>query len=139
MDKKTGEMCARIATRAPARMHNYSGILAEVTNRSVQKMLYDAGQRFFRDKPWEHGLKWRQTKGLTSTIKGTVGQKVPTGWVQVNMLFPAEMGLALEQLTKEYDVSMSSVTYTMLYWWTWWICPPASERARREDFLRRNS
>lgn len=137
-DKSTREHYVEIPTRAPAKMQIYAKTLAFASGRTLKVMYRDAAERFFREKPWEHGLKWRPTKGLTTTMKDTIGQKEATGWMQVNMRFPVELGNALERLAAEQNVSLSSVAYTMLYWWTWWIYPPASERARREAFLRKN-
>ncbi|WP_215884506.1 hypothetical protein [Acidithiobacillus sulfurivorans] len=134
-DKKTGETYVEIPTRAPTKMQVYARTLAFASNRTLKVMFNDAAKRFSQDKPWEHGLKWRTTKGLTVTMKDTVGQKEATGWMQVNMRFPVEMGNALERLAAEQNVSLSSVAYTLLYWWTWWVYPPASERMRREKFL----
>lgn len=137
-DKKTKEQYVEIPTRAPAKMQMYAKTLAFASGRTLKVMYRDAAERFFKEKPWEHGLKWRPTKGLTTTMKDTIGQKEATGWMQVNMRFPAEIGNQLERLAIEQNVSLSSVGYTLLYWWTWWIYPPASERARREAFLRKN-
>ena len=137
-DKSTGEQYVEIPTRAPAKMQMYAKTLAFASGKTLKVMYNDAAKRFFEEEPWKHGLKWRPTKGLTTTLKDTVGQKEATGWMQVNMRFPAEMGNALERLAATENVSLSSVGYTLLYWWTWWIYPPASERARREAFLRKN-
>ena len=137
-DKKTGEPYVEIPTRAPVKMQMYAKTLAFALGKPLKAMYKDAAERFFREKPWEHGLAWRPTKGLTTTIKDTIGQKEATGWMQVNMRFPVAFGNDLERLAVEQGVSLSSVCYTMLYWWTWWIYPPASERARREAFLRKN-
>ena len=137
-DKKTKEQYVEIATRAPTKMQMYAKTLAFAMAKPLKAMYKDAAERFFREEPWKHGLKWRPTKGLTTTLKDTMGQKEATGWMQVNMRFPVEIGNQLERLAGEQNVSVSSVCYTMLYWLTWWVYPPASERARREEYLRRN-
>lgn len=137
-DKKSGDQYVIFPTRLPAKMQMYMKNLAFSSGRSLYVMYDDMAERFFREEPWNHGLKWRLTKGLTTTVKGTMGEKSPTGWMQINMRFSADMGHRLEQLSMEQNASMSSLTYTMIYWWTWWIYPPSSERARREAFLRRN-
>ncbi|MDD3760628.1 MAG: hypothetical protein PHO57_07330 [Acidithiobacillus sp.] len=137
-DKKTGEQYIEIPTRAPVKMQMYAKTLAFAGGETLKTMFRRAAERFLAEKPWEHGLAWRPTKGLTTTLKDTIGQKEATGWMQVNMRFPAEIGNQLERLSVEQGVSLSSVCYTLLYWWTWWVYPPASERARRESFLRKN-
>jgi hypothetical protein len=65
-------------------------------------------------------------------------KKEATGWIRVSMRFPVVIGDRLEQLAAEQGVSLSSICYTLMYWWTWLVYPPASERARREEYLRRN-
>lgn len=137
-DKKSGEQYVEIPTRAPAKMQMYAKTLAFATGKTLKVMFRDAAERFLQEKPWEQGLQWRVTKGLTTTLKDTVGQKEATGWMQVNIRLPMALGNELERLAAEQGVSVSSVGYTLLYWWTWWIYPPASERARREAFLRKN-
>jgi hypothetical protein len=138
-DKKTGEQYVEIPTRAPAKMQIYAKTLAFAKGQTLKVMFREAAERFFREEPWKQGLKWRPTKGLTTTLKDTIGQKEATGWMQVNMRFPVEMGNRLERLAIEQGVSLSSICYTLLYWWTWWVYPPASERARREEYLKRNA
>ncbi|WP_215866182.1 hypothetical protein [Acidithiobacillus thiooxidans] len=138
-DKKTGKTFVEIPTRAPSKMQIYAKTLAFATGKTLKTMFREATERFLKEKPWEHGLKWRPTKGLTTTLKDQIGQKEATGWMQVNIRLPAELGNALEKLAVQQNVSVSSVGYTLLYWWTWWVYPPASERARREAILRRDS
>lgn len=137
-DNKTGEQYVEIPTRAPAKMQMYAKTLAFASGKTLKTMFQEAAERFLKEEPWKQGLAWRPTKGLTTTLKDTIGQKEATGWMQVNMRFPAELGNRLERLAAEQNVSLSSVGYTLLYWWTWWVYPPASERARREAFLRKN-
>ena len=138
-DKKTGEQYVEIPTRAPAKMQIYTKTLAFAKGQTLKVMFREAAERFFKEEPWKQGLAWRPTKGLTTTLKDTIGQKEATGWMQVNMRFPVDLGNQLERLAAEQGVSLSSVCYTLLYWWTWWVYPPASERARREEYLRRNA
>lgn len=136
-DKRSGLQYVEIPTRAPSRMQMYAKTLAFASSRTLKIMFRDAALRFLKDRPWEQGLQWRITKGMTTTLKEQMGQKEATGWMQVNMRLPAELGNALERLAIEQNVSLSSVTYTLLYWWTWWVYPPKSEQLRREAFLRR--
>ncbi|AUW32500.1 hypothetical protein A5904_05560 [Acidithiobacillus caldus] len=135
-DKRSGKPYVEIATRAPTKMQIYAKTLAFAHARTLKGEYREAAEQFFNEKPWEHGLKWRPTKGLTATLRDTIGQKEATGWMQVNMRFPVEIGNQLDRLAAEQGVSLSSVCYTLLYWWTWWIYPPASERRRREEYLR---
>jgi hypothetical protein len=137
-DNKTGEQYVEIPTRAPAKMQMYAKTLAFASGKTLKTMFQEAAERFLKEEPWKQGLAWRPTKGLTTTLKDTIGQKEATGWMQVNMRFPAELGNRLERTAAEQNVSLSSLSYTLLYWWTWWVYPPASERARREAFLRKN-
>jgi hypothetical protein len=143
IDKKTGEQYVEIPTRIPAKMQIYAKTLALAGGKPLRAMFPEAAVRFVRDAPWkgvlnEPGgrLDWRPTKGLTTTLKDSVGQKEATGWMQVNMRFPVDLGKEMERIALQQNVSLSSVCYTMLYWWTWWVYPPASERARRETLLR---
>lgn len=138
-DKTTKMQCVEIPTRAQTKMQTYARTLAYVMGKPLKAVYPEMAEKFLREKPWEHGLRWRPTKGLTASIKDAVGQKEATGWMQVNMRFPVEIGNQLDRLAAEQNVSLSSLAYSMLYWWTWWVFPPASERARREAYLRRNS
>jgi predicted DNA-binding protein len=137
-DKRTGEQYVEIPTRAPVKMQMYAKTLSFATGKTLKTMYKEAGTRFIDEKPWDNGLAWRPTKGLTTTLKDTIGQKEPTGWMQVNMRFPVEIGNKLDKLSTEQGVSLSSICYTLLYWWTWWVYPPASERRRRDAFMRKN-
>jgi hypothetical protein len=140
-DKNTGEQqYVEMTTRAPAKMQMYAKTLAFAKGQSLKVMFREAAERFFRDKPWEQGLSWRPTKGQTTTLRENMGQKEATGWMQVNMRFPVEIGNELARLATEQNVPLSSVCYTLLYWWTWWVYPPKSEQLRREEaLLRRDS
>jgi hypothetical protein len=133
-DKKSGEQYVEIPTRAPALMQVYTKTLAYAGGKPLKALFREAAERFFKDEPWKHGLAWRPTKGLTTTLKDTVGQKEATGWMQVNMRYPVEIGNELERLAIEQNVSLSAVCYTMQFWLTWWVYPPMSERARREAY-----
>ena len=137
-DKKTKEQYVEIPTRAPVKMQMYAKTLAFATGKTLKTMYAEAVERFLREEPWKQGLAWRPTKGLTTTLKDTIGQKEATGWMQVNIRLPVELGNRLDRLAGEQNVSLSALSYTLLYWWTWWVYPPASERARREAFMRKN-
>lgn len=136
-DRKSGEVYVEISTRAPAKMHIYARTLAKVSSRTLKVMYRDAAERFFLEKPWEYGLKWRHIKGKKISLQCARAQKEPSGWVQVNMHLPANVGHRLNALSVEQNVSLRMISYTMLYWWTWWINPPMSERARRETMRDR--
>lgn len=139
MRKTTEVKHISVPTRAPAKMQMYAKTLAFASGKPLKVMFRDATQRFLSEKPWEQGLQWRTTKGLTTTLKGSLGKKEPTGWMQVNMVLPVEFQQTMIQLAQEQGVSLSSVAYTVMYWWTWWVYPPLSERVRREAYLRRDS
>lgn len=129
---RTGVVFVEIPTRAPVKMQKYAKVLAYATGKTLKVMLNEAAERFLQEKPWEHGLKWRPTKSPQKI--GTEGERsTPTGWMQINIRLPESVGVQLETLAVSEGVSISSVGYTLLYWWTWWIYPPASERKRRES------
>ncbi|WP_064306483.1 hypothetical protein, partial [Acidithiobacillus caldus] len=110
-DKRSGKPYVEIATRAPTKMQIYAKTLAFAHARTLKGEYREAAEQFFNEKPWEHGLKWRPTKGLTATLRDTIGQKEATGWMQVNMRFPVEIGNQLDRLAAEQGVSLSSVCY----------------------------
>ena len=130
-DNKTKMQYVEISTRAPAKVQMYFKSLALATGKTQKTMLFEAAERFLQERPWQQGLAWRQTSKATVTEKDVIGQKEAAGWMQVNMRLPAEIGKAFIRLSVEQNVSLPSLTYTLLYWWTWWVFPPASERVRR--------
>ncbi len=124
---------AEVTTRAPAKMHIYSKSLAIASKTTLRKLYCTMAQQFLAERPWERGLKWRPTQSLTQTLEGSIGKKSVTGWMQVNMRLPQKIAQDLERLSHEQDTNLSVVLYTMLYWYTWFIYPPASEQARRAE------
>lgn len=125
-----GQDFVEIPTRVPVKMHLYAKALAFALNQNLRQSYIDMTSRFLRERPWEMGLRWRQTKGLSQTLSESVGRQA-TGWMQINMRMTLEQGEELSRLATAEGVSLSSVTYTVLYWWTWYVYPPAYERERR--------
>ncbi len=117
-------------------MHMYSKALAFAHNVTLRKLHETMAHQFLTDRPWERGLKWRPTQSLTQTLEGAIGTKRTTGWMQVNMRLPQKIVQDLERLSREQDTNISVVLYTMLYWYTWFIYPPAAEQARRAEFRK---
>lgn len=134
--EEKGVRTVEITTRAPVRMHMHSKALSFALGLSLKAMYQQAAERFLKDKPWEHGLRWRPTKSLTATLGDTIGQKIATGWMQVNLRLKEETGKELQRIANQQGVSLSSVTYTLMYWWTWFIYPPKYERERREKLMQ---
>ncbi len=132
-----GKPYAEVTTRAPVKMHLYSKALAFAQNKTLRLMQEDMARQFLAEKPWEKGLNWRPTQGMTQTLSNAVGQKVATGWMQVNLRLPQDLALELERLTVTQNATLSSVLYTMLYWYTWFVYPPAHEVKRREEFRQK--
>jgi hypothetical protein len=136
-DKRSKRQYAEIPTRAPVKMHLYSKALGFALGISLKQMYKDMATQFLQERPWEYGLSWRPTKGLTQTLSEAIGEKQATGWMQVNIRIPAELATELEHLAIKENVSLSSLSYTLLYWWTWYKYPPVQERRRREEILRK--
>lgn len=136
-DKKTGNYYVAISTRAPIRMHVYAKTLACSSGKTMKTMHREAVEQFLQEKPWEHGLQWRPTQVASTTLKEQ-DKSMASGWLQVYIRIPLELGKQLEKLAIEHDVPIASVSYTVLYWWTWWIHPPLSERVRRDAYLRKD-
>jgi len=138
-DKETGEQYVIIQTRAPENMQVYAKTLAFAKGQVMKAMLREAAERFFREEPWKQGLKWRPAKRLFVPSKDAIGQKEATGWVRVSMRFPVVIGNRLEQLAAEQGVPLSSICYTLMYWWTWWVYPPKPERLQRAAYLSKEN
>jgi hypothetical protein len=133
-----GQTFDEIPTRVPVKMHMYAKALAFALNQNLRQSYIEMTEKFLREKPWETGLKWRQTKGLSQTLTESAGRQA-TGWMQINMRVTPEQGADLTRIAQSADISMSSVTYTILYWWTWYVYPPAYERERRAKLQAQRS
>ncbi len=127
---------AEITTRAPAKMHLYAKALSFAHNRTLRLLHEDMARRFLKEKPWEQGLQWRKTQSLVQSPADAVAERVPTGWVQVNIRLPLELAQEFEQLAESQGQSLSAVLYTALYWYTWFVYPPAHEVERRKKALQ---
>lgn len=136
--KLGGESIAEISTRLPYKLHLYSRALAMSRGMTVRGLYTDAARQFLKAEPWRHGFKFRQTQApvksnrtRSSSDSALVGAKMPTDWLQVNMRLPLDTAQALESVSKETGASMSSVAYSVVFWYCWFVYPPASESARR--------
>lgn len=126
---------ARIITFMPMKMHLYTKALAFALGKTLKSMYQNCAEQFLVEEPWKYGLRWRPTKGLTSRLSD-VGTKSVTGWMQVNVRIRQETAIRLEALAAREKISLSSLYYTMLYWWAWYKYPPAYERERRAKLQR---
>jgi len=137
-----------LTTRLPAE------VLADLKHRLAPKFggtltkMYDVmlGE-FLREKPWEKGLKWRETQALSrreetiKTVKTADGKvletpvttTVATGWVQVNMRLNPELAERVRSVAAINGVSPSTVLYTAVYFWVWYKNPTESILAIRKQ------
>ena len=132
--QERGSRYAEVSTRLPVKMHLYTKALAFALGKTLKSMYQDCAEQFLTEEPWKYGLRWRLTKGLTTRLS-EVGSKTVTGWTQVNVRVRYETAIRLEALAAKEKISVSSLYYTMLYWWAWYRYPPAYERERRAKAL----
>ncbi|WP_226827238.1 MULTISPECIES: hypothetical protein [Acidithiobacillaceae] len=125
---------AEVPTRLPVKLHLYTKALAFALGKTLKSMYQDCAEQFLREEPWEYGLHWRPNQDLTSGLLDR-GSKTVTGWTQVNVRVRYETAIRLEALAAKEKISVSSLYYTMLYWWAWYQYPPAYERERRAKAL----
>jgi hypothetical protein len=129
-----GSRYAEVATRLPVKMHLYTKALAFALGKTLKSMYQDCAEQFLREAPWKYGLRWRPNQDQTFGILDR-GSKTVTGWMQANVRVRYETAMRLEALAAKEKISVSSLCYTMLYWWAWYQYPPAYERERRAKAL----
>lgn len=130
-DEKTGAPCVEINTCAPKKMQAYFRTLTFAMGTTIPKVYREMAGRFLKEKPWKHGLQWRTTQEQAG-IHGVHGERYSASpfWTPVSIRLPVILGKELESLADQQEVPLSSVGYTMLYWWTWWIYRPGNGRVQ---------
>lgn len=146
-----------LTTRAPAE------VLADLKHRLAPKFggtltaMFDVMLRtFLADKPWEKGLAWRETKALSvrqedvrvvyteagHALETPITTTVATGWVQVNMRLEPVLADRVLSVSAINGVSPSTVLYTAIYYWIWYLNPTKSildiRAARKKRIEARN-
>ncbi|WP_226856441.1 hypothetical protein [Acidithiobacillus caldus] len=129
-----GSRYAEVTTRLPVKLHLYTRALAFALGKTLKSMYQDCAEQFLREAPWKYGLRWRPNQGQTFGFLDRDSKGV-TGWTKVNVCVRYETALRLEALAAKERISVSSLCYTMLYWWAWHQYPPAYERERRAKAL----
>jgi hypothetical protein len=125
---------AEVTTRLPVKLHLYTKALAFALGKTLKSMYQDCAEQFLREAPWKYGLRWRPNQDQTFGFLDRDSKGV-TGWTKVNVCVRYETALRLEALAAKERISVSSLCYTMLYWWAWHQYPPAYERERRAKAL----
>lgn len=105
---------------APRKMILYAKTLAYSIQVTFKQLFNDSVEHFLTEKPWERGFKWRPNDTQS------------TDWSPIKTEMDVDLYKKFEKLSREQDVSLNSATYSSLYWLTWHVCPPASERLKRE-------
>lgn len=129
-----GSRYAEVTTRLPVKLHLYTKALAFALGKTLKSMYQDCAEQFLREAPWKYGLRWRPNQDQTFGFLDRDSKGV-TGWTKVNVCVRYETALRLEALAANERISVSSLCYTMLYWWAWQQYPPAYERERRAKAL----
>jgi len=102
---------------------------------------------FLREKPWENGLRWRETQALSrreetietrrtldgKTLDVPVTKTIATGWIQINMRVTQEMAERVKSVARNNGVSPSTVLYTAVYYWIWYRNPTPDILAVRQQ------
>lgn len=136
-----------LTTRMPAPvLTDLKHRLAPLYGGTLLKMYDTMIRAFFREAPWLHGLKWRETQALSrreetiervragdgSVLETPVTTTVATGWVQVNMRLEPELAERVKSVAAANGVSPSTVLYTAVYYWIWYKNPtPEIEKIRK--------
>src|SRR5260363_312379 len=110
-----------VPTRCPMQIYTYLKSIAPYLYPSLTQMFEDMLRRFFTERPWEHGLHWRQPKSALTVAGKNLGQ---TGWMQVNMRLPEERVAQIHQTAQVCGISHAGVCYTALFWWAQYVYPP---------------
>jgi hypothetical protein len=132
--REVGRRYAEVPTRLPVKLHLYTKALAFALGKTLKSIYQDCAEQFLREEPWKYGLRWRPNQDRTSGLLDR-GDKTVTGWMQANVRLRHETALRLEALAANEKIGVSSLCYTMLYWWAWYQYPPAYERERRAKAL----
>ncbi|WP_215842097.1 hypothetical protein HHS34_005380 [Acidithiobacillus montserratensis] len=122
---RNGKPCGQLQTVIPLHMHLYCRALAFAQGVSDREMIQACAQGFVRDRPWEHGLRWRTSPrwGLVSELE----------WTQVTVSLPDSLAKELVAIGEGQNVPAASVLYTMFFWYSWVVYPPLHEKVRRSQ------
>ena len=109
-----------VPTRIPSALRIYLKAYAkqhrDTLESSCETMLF----LFLQQAPWRQGLRWR----APLTTHSDAGES--QGWRQFNLPVTVELAARLESQANQLDISRSSVTYTGLFWFAKYICPPVT-------------
>ncbi|ACT52123.1 hypothetical protein [Methylovorus glucosotrophus] len=114
------ESLAVIQTRIPEPMYRYCKVVQSIRYPSLTEMFEDMLIRFDTERPWEHGLLWRQPK---SAISYHDADAMRTGWKQININLKKDLKSKIITTCKTLNISMSAYSYTALYWWIQYVYP----------------
>lgn len=109
-----------IQTRIPEPMYRYCKVVQSIRYPSLTEMFEDMLLRFHNEKPWNHGLLWRQPK---SALTYKAADSSRTGWKQININLKKELKDNIVITCRNNGLSMSTYTYTALYWWIEYVYP----------------
>lgn len=114
---------AEISTRLPYKMHVYSRVLAMSRAITVSELYIDAVKKFLDSRIFDFGFKFRKPKS-PDLKKSTGKSRDATDWVQINIRLPIDLAEKLEEIATKKGVSLSSVAYTVLFWYIGFVYPP---------------
>lgn len=114
---------ALLQTRLPEPLRQYLKALAAYRWGTLDAMFERVFTHFLREKPYEHGLHFRQPRAAASYARGGDSRQ-KTGWVLVNVHLPRELAGAVRRDAERLEVSIASYLYTALYWWARYVYPP---------------
>jgi hypothetical protein len=115
------EKLVSISTRCPDSVLTYVKKLYPSLYHSMTAMFEDVLTRFIKERPWDHGLLWRQPKGVLRYIDG---EPMRTGWSLLNIQLPPNLAEQVKHLSLTSRVSVASLCYTAIFWWIKYIYPP---------------
>src|SRR5260364_187041 len=110
-----------VPTRCPMQIYTYLKSIAPYLYPSLTQMFEDTLRRFFTERPWEHGLHWRQPKSALTVAGKNLWQ---TAWTQVNMRLPEERVAQRHQAVQVCGISLAGVCDTAVFWWAQYVYPP---------------
>jgi hypothetical protein len=118
----------QVQTRIPAPMNDYLKLLAlsrlpdqPAPFKQVQVMFVAMFERFLAERPWEHGLPWREPQAIVRFEAGEIAER--TVWRQVNIRMPKAMVTKVKRAAKAAGRSEASYCYTAISWWTQFLYP----------------
>ncbi|MDP3008235.1 MAG: hypothetical protein Q8N30_04090 [Methylococcales bacterium] len=109
-----------IQTRIPEPMYKYCKVIQSMKYSSLTEMFDDMLARFDNERPWDAGLLWRRPK---SAMTYQASDSSRTGWKQINLNLTKERKEKIVTTCKTLDISMSTYSYTAIYWWIQYVYP----------------